>query len=232
MQSQSPGCNLQSVDDKLLIHFAAALFAIMNPLGNLPVYISSTTGARPGERRWVAILLSAFILGMLTMFFWAGEGILGFFGVSLSSFRIAGGILLLLSGIGMVRGKESKKVEEMAEKVEGGSDFRDAEGLLQRILIPVGIPLFVGPGSISTVILFAGKADSWTQRMGMNGVILGMSIVVLLLLLVSARVGRLLGPMGLDIAARLMGLILAAIGVQFMLEGLRVELADFLTKYT
>lgn len=208
------------MDNKLLIHFAGALFAIMNPLGNLPVYISSTQEAKGGERKWLAILLGGFVLMMLLVFFWGGEGILRFFGVHLSSFRIAGGILLLLSGIHMVHGQEARKVERMAEKVEAQSDREAAASLLQKILIPVGIPLFVGPGSISTVILFAGKAESLDQKLGMSVVICGMAGVILLLLLVSEKVGSLLGPMGLDIAARLMGLVLAGIGVQFILEGL------------
>ncbi|MGJ8632958.1 MAG: MarC family protein [Luteolibacter sp.] len=218
------------MDKILLIHFAAALFAIMNPLGNLPVYISSTAEAHGGERRWVALLLTGFILVMLIVFFWAGESILNFFGVRLSSFRIAGGILLLLSGIGMVRGHAKKNVEELASRVEGTSDLRAAEGLLQKILIPVGIPLFVGPGSISTVILFAGKADTWAERLWMSSVLVGMCLVIYLLLMISERIGRVLGPMGLDIAARMMGLVLAAIGVQFMLEGLGTEISGFLQK--
>ncbi|MFD2257220.1 MarC family protein [Luteolibacter algae] len=212
----------------MLIHFAAALFAIMNPLGNLPVYIGATESARPGERKYVAVLLALFVLVMLLIFFWAGESILHFFGVKLSSFRIAGGILLLLGGIGMVHGKEGKKVTELADKVSEESDLRAAENLLQKILIPVGIPLFVGPGSISTVILFAGKTPSFLSKIGMSGVIVGMALILWILLMVSDRVGRLLGPMGLDIAARLMGLILAAIGVQFIIDGLSLEIVNFM----
>ncbi|MBB5353013.1 MarC family membrane protein [Haloferula luteola] len=208
------------MDKTPILHFAAALFAIMNPLGNLPVYIQATTGERPAAQRYVALFLAAFILVMLWVFFWFGNSILDFFGVSLSAFRIAGGILLLLSGIGMVRGQEGKKVGQMADQVGEQSELEEAEHRFRNLLIPVGVPLFVGPGSISTVILFAGQAGSWGERIAMSAVIAGMAVAVWLLLLVSERIGRLLGPMGLDIATRLMGLILAAIGVQFMLSGL------------
>ena len=208
------------MDTALITHFAAALFAIMNPLGNLPVYINSTTGERLGTQRWLALFLSVFVGICLLVFFWSGSGVLHFFGVSLPAFRIAGGILLLLSGIGMVHGMESKRVEKLADKVSEESDIEAAEHRFRNILIPVGIPLFVGPGSISTVILFAGQTHGLTGKLGMSGVIVGMAVLLFLLLLASEKIGRILGPMGLDIAARLMGLILAAMGIQFMLAGL------------
>ncbi|MGE9269557.1 MAG: MarC family protein [Verrucomicrobiales bacterium] len=207
------------MDLTLITHFAGALFAIMNPLGNLPVYINATSDERLGTQRYLALFLSLFIAIALLVFFWSGNSMLQFFGVSLPAFRIAGGILLLLTGIGMVRGHEGKRVEQMADKVTDVSDLEAAEHRFRSLLIPVGVPLFVGPGSISTVILFAGQASNPGERLGMSGVILGMTLVTFLLLLVSERIGKLLGAMGLDIAARLMGMILAAIGVQFMLAG-------------
>ena len=208
------------MDLTLITHFAGALFAIMNPLGNLPVYINASAGERLGAQRYLALFLSVFIAVALLVFFWSGSGLLHFFGVSLPAFRIAGGILLLLTGIGMVRGQDGKRVEQLADKVTEESDLEAAEHRFRNLLIPVGVPLFVGPGSISTVILFAGQASNPTERLGMSAVILGMCLLTFLLLLASERIGKLLGPMGLEIAARLMGLILAAIGVQFMLAGL------------
>ncbi|MBK1826815.1 MarC family protein [Haloferula rosea] len=208
------------MDLALISHFAGALFAIMNPLGNLPVYINAVAGERLGAQRYLALFLSVFIAVALLVFFWSGSGLLHFFGVSLPAFRIAGGILLLLTGIGMVRGQDGKRVEQLAEKVTEESDLEAAEHRFRNLLIPVGVPLFVGPGSIGTVILFAGQASNPTERLGMSAVILGMCLLTFILLLASERIGKLLGPMGLEIAARLMGLILAAIGVQFMLAGL------------
>jgi multiple antibiotic resistance protein len=208
------------MDQTLLLHFAAALFAIMNPLGNLPVYINATVGEDPKAQRYVALFMAVFIAAMLSVFFWFGSGILHFFGVSLPTFRIAGGILLLMSGIGMVGGREGKQVDQLADKVGEQSARQEAEHRFRNLLIPVGVPLFVGPGSISTVILFAGQADTWVTRLPLSLVVPAMAAVVFLFLLMSERVGKLLGPMGLDIATRLMGLILAAIGVQFILSGL------------
>jgi multiple antibiotic resistance protein len=208
------------MDTSLIVHFAAALFAVMNPLGNLPLYISATSDERSGVQRFVAVFLAIFIAAMLLVFFWFGNSLLHFFGISISSFRIAGGIILLLSGISMVGGHEGKRIEALADKIAGQSDLAEAENQFKRILIPIGIPIFVGPGSISTAILFAGKAGSTSDRLGMSMVIAGMAVLALLLLWLSKPIGRLLGSMGLDIAARLMGLILAAMGIQFMLAGL------------
>jgi len=208
------------MDTGLIIHFAAALFAVMNPLGTLPLYISATSGERSGVQRFVAVFLAVFIAAMLLVFFWFGNSLLHFFGISLASFRIAGGIILLLGGINMVGGHEGKKIEALADKIAGRSDLAEAENQFKKILIPIGIPIFVGPGSISTAILFSGQAHSTADHLGMSVVILAMALAVLVLLLVSKPVERLLGSMGLDIAARLMGLILAAMGIQFMLAGL------------
>jgi len=203
-----------------IIHFAAALFAVMNPLGNLPLYISATAGERSGVQRFVALFLVLFIAVMLLTFFWSGNAILHFFGISLASFRIAGGIILLLNGIAMVGGHEGRKIEAMADRIAEKSDLAEAESQFRTILIPIGIPIFVGPGSISTVILFSSQAHTAPTRLGMSLVIVGMAAVVLVSLLASKPIGRLLGNMGLDIGTRLMGLILAAMGIQFMLAGL------------
>ena len=208
------------MDPSPIIHFAAALFAVMNPLGNLPLYISATSGERSKVQRYVAVFLAIFIAVMLLVFFWSGDSILHFFGISLASFRIAGGIILLLNGIGMVAGHEGKKIEALADQIAEKSDLEEAENQFKSILIPIGIPIFVGPGSISTVILFAGQAHSTAAHVGMSMVIVGMALLVLLMLLTSKPTEKLLGTMGLDIAARLMGLILAAMGIQFMLAGL------------
>jgi len=208
------------MDAGYIIHFAAALFAVMNPLGNLPLYISATSDERSGVQHYVAGFLSLFIAVVLLGFFWSGSALLHFFGVSLAAFRIAGGIILLRSGISMVAGHEGKNVEALADKISARGDLAEAESQFRRILIPIGIPIFVGPGSISTVILFNSQTTSLDTRIGMSAVIIGLSLVVLLLLMLSRPISRLLGSMGLDITARLMGLILAAMGIQFMLAGL------------
>ena len=208
------------MDNSIIIHFAAALFAIMNPLGNLPLFISATSGEKSRVRNLVALFLSLFVAVMLLVFFWTGTGILEFFGISLSSFRIAGGIILLLNGIHMVSGEAGKAVDNVADKMAAQSDVAEAEMQFKKILIPIGIPIFVGPGTISTVILFSGQVQSIGDKVGMSVTIVSMALLLFVLLLTSKAIGRVLGDMGLDIAARLMGLVLAAMGIQFILAGL------------
>lgn len=208
------------MDTALIIHFATALFAILNPLGNLPLYVSATRGERTEVRRYIALFLVAFVLLMLLLFYWSGQHILDFFGVPLPAFQIAGGLILLLNGLAMVRGDEGSKVAAMADKVAERGDLVEAENAFKRLLIPLGIPVMVGPGSLSTVILFSGRAHGFADDLGMSVVIAGMALLTLILLLLSQPLTRVLGEMGLDIAARLMGLILASMGVTFMIEGI------------
>jgi MarC family membrane protein len=217
------------MDATLLIHFAAALFAILDPVGNLPVFISATSYERVGAQRYIALFLALFVGGTLMLFFWSGSAILRFFGVSLPSFQIAGGILLLLSGIAMVQGQGERQTERLVDKLSSESDLEAAGHRFRNLLIPVGIPLFVGPGSISTVILFGEQAGTVADKTGMALVILAITVVVYVVLLLGQPLGRLLGSMGLDITTRLMGLILAAIGVQFVLTGLMDWLPRFQT---
>jgi MarC family membrane protein len=215
------------MDWTLISSFAAALFAIINPFGNLPIFISYTAGESKGVQRWLAIFVALTVLVFLVIFLIFGSAILKFFGISLAAFRIAGGILLLLTGIGMVRGQHNEKARELAAEAYT-SDLQEAELMYRKILIPLGIPLFVGPGSISTVILYANEAKTFPTFWGLIGVIVAISALVLAVLLVGNLIKRFMGQTGLDIATRIMGLLLTAIGVQFILSGLSDATINFI----
>lgn len=207
------------MDWTLISSFAAALFAIINPFGNLPIFISYTAEEPKGAQRWLAAFLALTVLIFLVVFLVSGAAILKFFGISLAAFRIAGGILLLLTGIGMVKGQHNEQSRELAARAYT-TDLQEAELMYRKILIPLGIPLFVGPGSISTVILYANQARSYTTFFGLVGVIVAIAALVLAVLLLGNVIKKLLGQTGLDIATRILGLLLTAIGVQFILGGL------------
>jgi MarC family membrane protein len=215
------------MDYRLISNFAAALFAIVNPLGNLPIFISYTANEPKGVQRWLAVFVSLTILIALLVFLIFGEALLRFFGISLAAFRIAGGILLLLTGIGMVRGVVSEESRQLAAKAYR-NNLEEAELMYRKILIPLGIPLFVGPGSISAVILYANQAKNHTTFLGMALVVVAIALIVLVALLLAAPIKRLLGQTGLDIATRILGLLLAAIGVQFILAGLAEATVNFI----
>lgn len=211
----------------LITNFAAALIALVNPLGNLPIFISYTVGERKNVQRLLAVFVAATVLVFLLLFLVTGQAILEFFGISLAAFRIAGGILLLLVGLGMVRSHEDKTVETLMEKAER-DDLLVAESQYRKIIVPLGIPLFVGPGSITTVILYASQSKNDETFIGLVGVIIAVSAVVLLCLLSAEFIKKLIGETGLDIATRILGLLLAAIGVQFILGGLADATIDLI----
>ncbi len=208
------------MDVSFLSTFGATLFALLNPLGVLPVYIGYVAKERAGVQRFVALLLSLTVLGLLILFLTTGASLLRFFGIDLDSFRIAGGILLLLIGIGLVMGNAGQTTSVAAEANE--SDWKQAESVYRRIVIPLAMPLLVGPGVIANVILYANEVDSRPHDGPYGGLILvcvGVSLLVFLVLLSGQWLKRVLGEVGLSIATRILGLLVASMGVQFISSG-------------
>jgi multiple antibiotic resistance protein len=209
------------VDKSLYSTFAATLFALLNPLGVLPFYIGYVAGERAGVQRFVALLLSVTVLALLLLFLTTGAALLKFFGIDLDSFRVAGGILLLLIGIGQVTGKSNE-----AKSVAGDellTDWQEAQSVYRAIVIPIAMPLLVGPGVIANVILYANevraKPDGYFPG-GLALVCLAVSALVLIILLSGRWLKRILGNTGLSIATRILGLLVASMGVQFISTGL------------
>jgi multiple antibiotic resistance protein len=207
------------MDMTLIFNFAAAMLSVVNPIGNLPIFITYTAGERKQVRTWIAVFIALTVFVLLTVFLVIGTGLLNFFGITIAAFRISGGILLLLTGIAMVRGGQAKHHDELVAKGKQ-TDLKEAKFVYGRILVPLGTPLFVGPGAISTVILYSSQIQNPATQLGLIGVLGAISLAVLFTLLSSAFLQRLLGNMGMEVATRLLGLILAAIGIQFILNGL------------
>lgn len=209
------------MDRVFLSTFAASLFALLNPLGILPVFISYTAKENRGVQKWLAILLSLTVLGLLLLFLVTGSAILNFFGITLSSFRIAGGILLLLIGINLVTGEAKSSSQDLTEQIEQ-SDWKEAESVYKKIVIPLAMPLLVGPGVIANVILYANEADAKkdsVQLIELAAVCVFISAIVCAILLSGRWLQRMLGNVGLSIATRILGLLVASIGVQFIVIG-------------
>ena len=206
-------------ETSILGTFAATLFALLNPLGMLPVFIGYTAGMRVGVQRWLAIFVSITVLGLMLVFLFAGTALLNFFGITLDAFRIAGGILLLLIGIRTVAQDPVNKAKDLMVASEVGV-LREAESVYGQIVVPLAMPLLVGPGVIANLILYAGEARSATVFWGLVGVAVGVSFLTLVILLSGGFLRRLLGDVGLNIATRILGLLVAAIGVEFMIAGL------------
>ncbi len=202
--------------------FAATTFALLNPLGMLPVFIGYTDDLSAAVQRWLALLVALTVLGLMLLFLLTGNSILGFFGITLDSFRMAGGILLLIIGIRIVTANAGQTA--VADKDSGsGSDLDQAASIYRRIVVPFAMPLLVGPGVIANLVLYAGEAKRLHRDgllLGLVGVLVGVSIVTLVILLAARPLRRLLGEVGLSIVTRILGLLVAAIGMQFVIGGL------------
>jgi multiple antibiotic resistance protein len=204
-----------SFDLAFSVKVFTALFAIMKPFVNVPIFLSLTRGASDAERRKVALtaLLSVSIGCVVSAV--AGSSILGMFGVSIVDFRLAGGLLVLLIALQMLHGSAS------TQHAATEQERKDLTDLSSVAIYPLAIPLLLGPGTIATMIVLGHSASDSGREMAF-ALGLGAFLVLLAAALLSAPfIGRHLSPRMTAITQRLMGMILAAIAVDMMLTSLR-----------
>lgn len=209
------------MDWPFLRNFGITLFALLNPLGMLPIFINYTARETRRVQQLVALFVSLTVLGLLLLFMLSGTALLAFFGVTLNSFRIAGGILLLGIGIGIVNGTAGGGAQALEAQQVGQTDLMLARSAYRQIVIPMAMPLLVGPGVIANVILYSSEAPDhgFHSRLALIGITIGVSLLVCVVLASGKSLQRLLGDIGLSITQRVMGLFVAAIGMQFMVNG-------------
>ncbi len=194
--------------------FFTALLVILDPFAVIPVFLSLTHGYSPAERSravTLAAITVAIVLCLSAMF---GETMLTVLGTSLPSFRVGGGIVLLLMALTMLRAQPDQMRTTSAEKAA-------AEGRENIAIVPIAIPLLAGPGSISTVIIQMHRPGAEYHSLWVIAIILLLSFLLWVVLRLATPIGRALGPIGLNILNRLFGLILTAIAVEIMANGLR-----------
>lgn len=212
------------------VNFFVALFALIDPVGNVPLFAAATVGVKWRERAWIALYLSLFVLGFLTFFYFTGLSLLEFFGISLPAFRIAGGIILFLLGLEMARDDFSAKFSEGADDDETGVGMAFVRKRFERMIVPFAMPLLIGPGAISTVIIYASQA----REFGLQGAAVGLGVIgamalaTLLSFLATPILTRILGRIGLTVVVRVLGLILCALAIQFILAGLAESTLGFI----
>jgi multiple antibiotic resistance protein len=204
------------------IKIFTSLLAIVNPLGVIPVFVSLTRSSNEQERRHIARTTSMTVAVILIAAALVGKLLLDFFGVSIDSFKVGGGILLLLMSIAMMQAKhtQSKQTPEEAEEAE------EKESIA---VVPIAMPLLAGPGAISTVIIYANASF---QPMQISVIVISSLLVALLTyiaLIVANPLSKVMSKTSINIATRLMGLLLAAIAVEFITGGLS-QLLPGLTK--
>lgn len=191
-----------------------ALIAICDPLGNMPIFVSLTSGeGRPGQRA-TARMASVAVLVVFVVFALFGGRILALFSIGIPAFRTAAGIVLLLMGIAMLQatpGGIRRKPEEIDESTEKE----------HVAVVPLAIPLLAGPGAMSTVILFANQAHTTTDYGALYAAQATTALVIYVALRSAPPLIERLGQTGVNIVTRIMGLIVIAIGVEFMAAGAR-----------
>jgi multiple antibiotic resistance protein len=196
----------------IFIHIFVTLISILNPLGAIPIFLAVTAEELPQQKRITIKRTVIAVALILLISAYGGTYMLDFFGIDIDSFRIAGGILLLLMAIHMLQAKVSMvktNEHEQNEAVE-----KDDVSV-----VPLAIPLLSGPGAISTVILLSSSMPHITEKIALGLVIILVSLLIWPILMLSKPIGEYLGRTGLNIVTRIMGLILAAIAVRFILEG-------------
>ncbi|MDR7125307.1 MarC family protein [Pseudotabrizicola sp. 4114] len=199
------------METAFLITAFATLFVVIDPPGLVPLFIALTRGMTAEQRRAMAQRACLIATALLTMFGLAGEAILGFIGISMSAFRIAGGILLFLTALDML-------FERRTQRREGQTADEDHDPSV----FPLATPLIAGPGAIASIILLIGQGGGdWPATFAVLGLTWGMILVTFLFLLASPPLERMLGRTGTIVITRLLGMLLAALSVQFVIDGIR-----------
>ncbi|WP_456384360.1 MarC family protein [Desulfolithobacter sp.] len=192
------------------------ILSIVNPLGAIPVFLSLSGGRSREECQKIARISAVAVAFILLAAAWTGDTVLAFFGISLPAFRTGGGLLILLMAIAMMHARQSH-AKQSPEEVDANQEKDDIA------VVPLAIPLMAGPGAISLVIVETHKpmVPGLTERILLSGCIILVACTVWLSLRLAEPIGKRLGTTGLNIGVRIMGLLLCAIGVQMIAEGLK-----------
>ena len=205
---------LQGLKELLLI-FTSVLF-IVDPFAAVPSFLAMTERDSPVSRRAMARRGAWTCAVTLTLFALGGSLIFTLFGITLAAFKIAGGVLIGLNAIDMVQARRSQQQETPVERAEG--TLKEDIGI-----IPLGLPMLAGPGAISTVMVLAGQSNSSLTTLAVYGAIALTAVVSYVTLATATIVERRLGQTGMRILTRLMGLVLCAIAVQFLVDGIKMS---------
>jgi len=198
------------MDFSIYISAFVALFVIIDPIGLAPLFAALTQGDTARMRRGIAIRACLIAFGLLTVFGLAGESVLHFLGISMPAFRMAGGVLLFLTALDML-------FERRKERRQGQADEPHTD---DPSVFPLATPLIAGPGALATMILLTGQdgADA-LHIIAIHAVMAAVLLCVFVLFLLAAPLERLLGPTGINVVTRLLGMLLAALAIQFVIDG-------------
>lgn len=192
---------------------AASILFVVDPLGVVPAYLVMTEGDTAAQRRAMAWKAAVAATATLLLFSLAGGYVISMFGVSLPAFRIAGGLILLLVALDMVKAQRSTQ--------EGPAELAEGTEKADIAMTPLAIPMLAGPAALSTVTMLMNQSETWVQSFIVVGIIIATGLVIFLTLRGAELLHRLLGRTGIHVLSRIMGLVLLALAVQFILDGWR-----------
>lgn len=196
-----------------------SMFAIVDPIATAPVFLAMTAGQSAEHRLRTARLACVTMAAVLLGFSYAGTVIFRIFGITLAAFEIAASVVLLIIALDMLRVQRSR-VQQTSEETQAGAEKDDIA------IAPLAIPMLAGPGAISTIILLQNEAKTLAERIVLSACIVAVSGLTYLIFRLAVRGARWLSPIAMSIAVRIMGLLLSAVAIQFMLNGIRAFRAD------
>lgn len=201
------------IPEAALASFIAALFSMMNPIGNLGVFASMTADRNESESRSVAWACASAVAITLLIVTWSGPLLLDFFGITVEMLRTAGGLIVLLIGLNMLFNNSSHK--------HSPEEIKDAASRDSIAVVPLAIPMVAGPGTMATVLVAAEQHASVLNKFEISLVIGVFSLLCGLLFSFAAPIAKWLGASGMGVVTRVMGMILAAIAVGMLTQGLK-----------
>jgi len=200
-----------TLDSELYVTSFVTVLVLMDPVGNVPIFLGLTRDLDEAQRNRAALIGSLVALGVIVLFALFGQQVLDALGISLEALQVAGGLLLLLVALELLRGGEGPGGAEPV--TDGGTNLA---------MVPLGTPLLAGPGAIAATMLYSGQADDIGGELSVLLALLSTITVVYLALRFSGLIARVVRPAGIHLLSRLMGLIAAAIAVQLIASAIQV----------
>ena len=219
MQTQEPGKISAMIND--FLHALVTLFVVIDPLGCVIIFSSLTVGTNIKYQRYTALRITFVAAAILLFFTFFGEGLIRALGVSMDAFSIAGGSLLFLVAIEMVIEKRSKRRQQHSERVY--KDIEDHQSSMEDediSVFPLAIPMIAGPGTLATVMLLSGKPGPSAKMVTLGATSAILLLTLIAMLLAGVLVQKIKKPI-IDAITRLLGVILAALATQFILDGIQ-----------
>jgi len=216
------GLNLDGPLVQLFISAFVTLFVVIDPPGCVPIFSSLTAGTTARHRRDMAVRSSLIAGGVLIAFALGGEAFLSALGITLPAFKIAGGIMVFVIAIDMVFEKRTQRRESRAEEVKSAADAADKPLEEEDISVfPMAIPMLAGPGSIASVMLLSARTDTVAQEGAVLAALVAVLVLTFLSLLAAAPIMKLMGAKFEGALTRLLGVVLAALAAQFVVDGIK-----------